>query len=96
VYSEAGEISLVRYANSLDDINDHSGMFFTPGKYVGSAMKGDIVVFRGNQDYICAAERAEKGLPSNQGNEGNELTFANEIRQIQIKGPRVCLFEQGP
>ena len=96
MYSKAVEISLVRYANSLDEVNDHSAMLFTPGKYVGSAMKGDIVVFRGNQDHICAAERAEEVLPSNQGDEGNELTFANEIRQIQIKGPLVCLFEQGP
>ena len=48
MYSEVGEISLVRYVNSLDEINDHSAMLFTPGKYVGSAKKGNIVVFRGN------------------------------------------------
>ena len=48
MYSEAREISLVRYVNSLDEINDHSAILFTPGKYVGRAMKGDIVVFRGN------------------------------------------------
>jgi diaminohydroxyphosphoribosylaminopyrimidine deaminase/5-amino-6-(5-phosphoribosylamino)uracil reductase len=94
-YSEAGKIALARYANSLEEIDDPSAMDFTPEKYVVRANEGDIVIFRGNRDHIFAVTRVEEVLSFDRGDDRNELTFAYEIRLVQIQGPLDRLYEQG-
>jgi len=93
-YSDPGKITLARYANSIDEIHDPSAMDFTPEKHVVSAKEGDIVVFCGNRDNTFAVTRVEEVLSLDRGDDRNELTFAYEIRYIQINGLLDRLFEE--
>lgn len=93
-YSERGQIALVRYAGSLDEIDDPSAMDFNPDKHSVTANEGNIIIFRGPRENIYAIVKVEQVLSLDRGDDRNEVAFTYEIRTINIKGPLDGLSEQ--
>jgi diaminohydroxyphosphoribosylaminopyrimidine deaminase/5-amino-6-(5-phosphoribosylamino)uracil reductase len=94
-YSGKGQITLARYAESIDEVDDPSAMDFNPDKHSVAASEGSVIVFCGPRENIYAIVKVEQVLSLDRGDDRNEVKFIYEIRNINTNGPLNEFFGEG-